>query len=221
MTDLFLSSHDETRFLFVFATPTQGLRNQPSGTGDEALKLRGAAARDTVLGSSRTRMRRSEKEMMCSEPLSRDDGAAQYVGMHARIEGPTQAGQDAKMAGPNPVALRVAVPLALTSHRLQRIYLGLGWKHEHGERIDVDCACCAYDAAGVRDEASTVWFGRLRNGVRRGGEAGSSIVHTGDVLQGQHGLGALVDQAREELAAQSGEALSTAGTWACCACADA
>ena len=53
-----------------------------------------------------------------------------------------------------------------------------------------------YEAGGSRDEGSTIWYGRLRNGEHRAMAGASSIVHTGDILTGQRGAGGLVDQER-------------------------
>ncbi|EOD26281.1 hypothetical protein EMIHUDRAFT_236755 [Emiliania huxleyi CCMP1516] len=92
----------------------------------------------------------------------------------------------------------VRLPVGAQAGRLERVYLGLGWRDAPGiaSPVDLDCSVVGYEAGGSRDEGSTIWYGRLRNGEHRAMAGASSIVHTGDILTGQRGAGGLVDQER-------------------------
>ena len=67
---------------------------------------------------------------------------------------------------------------------LKRVFVGLGWLGEGGEKIDVDC-CCAPFSQGIRGEQDTVWYRNLQS--TRDQSNYCTIKHSGDVLAGQEG----------------------------------
>jgi tellurium resistance protein TerD len=73
---------------------------------------------------------------------------------------------------------------------LKRVFLGVGWRTK--ERVDVDC-CCAPFEKGMRSEQDTVWYGNLNSSVDQGY---CWTKHSGDILTGQDGGGALEDLER-------------------------
>ena len=92
----------------------------------------------------------------------------------------------AQPIGP-PVAVTLAAneSVVLPTAQLHRIYLGLGWNNpDNQQSVDLDCSVVGFGADGTRDPESTVWFGKLRNGIHQTQKPGSSIVHTGDILTG-------------------------------------
>ena len=89
------------------------------------------------------------------------------------------------VAPPPYVALVPGESIVLPAAKLNRVFLGLGWSNISAtEKVDLDCSVVGYAADGVRDEASTVWFGKLHNGSHAEKPSASSIVHTGDILTG-------------------------------------
>jgi stress response protein SCP2 len=84
----------------------------------------------------------------------------------------------------------------LPTKKLKRIFIGLGWNNANGATVDLDCSIVGYGADGTRDDQSTVYYGRLRNGKQRSSPMGSSIVHTGDILKGKEGNAVLEDMER-------------------------
>jgi len=76
---------------------------------------------------------------------------------------------------------------------VKRVFLGVGWRSAPGARVDVDC-CVAPYAKGDRSEDDTVWFGNLNSSKDETGY--SFIKHSGDILSGQDGPGALEDLER-------------------------
>ena len=73
---------------------------------------------------------------------------------------------------------------------LKRVFLGVGWRTE--ENVDVDC-CCAPYANGQRSEEDTVWYNNLNSSVD---QDYCFTKHSGDILTGQVGGGALEDLER-------------------------
>lgn len=87
---------------------------------------------------------------------------------------------------PTPDGNEVSVPQLVpgqalqAASKLERLYLGMGWK-DKGQSIDVDASCVCFSAGNHVD---TIFFQKLRNDSK-------SLVHTGDVLSG-------ADQAGDE-----------------------
>ena len=101
-----------------------------------------------------------------------------------------------KIAAPYTQPLKPGESVILPHRQLQRIFIGLGWNNVQGATVDLDCSIVGYCADGTRDDESTVYFGKLRNGTQKSSSNGSSIVHTGDILKGKEGDSVLDDMER-------------------------
>lgn len=67
--------------------------------------------------------------------------------------------------------------------QVQRSYVGLGWRGNGGQVIDLDASCIAYSRGQVRGAVS---FQGLQYGGNAATKKPSTMVHSGDVLVGQN-----------------------------------
>ena len=106
---------------------------------------------------------------------------------------PVQHGPDKKAVPVATIAPDEAIVVPTKGRtRLKRVFLGLGWRGEGGQRVDLDC-CVAPFVKGKRVEEDTVWFGNLHD---RPNDGYSTIKHTGDILTGQDRPGEVEDLER-------------------------